>query len=62
MKNYISAKYIDEKSKAIRNLLNIVDSADSDNLANKISESNIREITFAFAVIAKELGEQIPDV
>lgn len=61
---HISAHYINEKSSPIRNLLLIVDddSKDSDNITEQLSDNMKREVAFAFAVIAKELGVNIPDV
>lgn len=63
MNKYISSRYINEKSRPIRSLMNIVDSAtESDNISEELSDYDKREIAFAFAVIAKELDIQIPDV
>lgn len=64
MKKHISAHYINEKSSPIKNLLSIVDddSKDSDNITEQLSDNMKREVAFAFAVIAKELGVSIPDV
>lgn len=63
MNKYISARYINEKSRPIRNLMNIVDSAtESNDISEELSDYDKREIAFAFAVIAKELDIQIPDV
>ena len=66
MDKYISAVYIKEKMRPIEQLIKTVNTAcdenESDNVAEKISPSRRKEIVFAFAVIAKELGENIPDV
>ena len=58
-KKYISAKYIKEKSFPIEQLLDTINSSDTDNIANKI---HAEEIAYAFAVIAKEIGVEIPEV
>ena len=64
MDKYISAGYINEKSRPIRTLLSIIDndSKESDNISNELTDSMKREIAFSFAVIAKELDIDIPDV
>lgn len=66
MDKYISAYYIQEKMRPIENLIKTVNSSIEDNgtnnIAEQISEAQKREVAFAFAVIAKELGVQIPDV
>ena len=66
MNKHISAHYIKEKIKPVKNLITTVeyacDNGESDNINNEFSESQRREIAFAFAVIAKELDVQIPDV
>ena len=66
MDKHISAYYIKEKLRPIQTIINIVESScdngESDNIADKISESQRREFTFAYAVISKELGEKIPDI
>ena len=59
MDKYVSAKYIDEKLYPIRNLISIVESTDSNNIADKVANQK-QDIAFAFAVIAKELGVTIP--
>ena len=59
MKKYISAKYIKEKSYPIEQLLDSIDSTETDNIADKVYSE---EIAYAFAVIAKELGVEIPKV
>ena len=50
----------------IENLIKIVNSSIEDkgtnDIASQISDAQKREVAFAFAVIAKELGVQIPDV
>ena len=65
MDKHVGAYYIKEKSFPIKNLLSIVDDAlanGTSNLANVINENNRRDIAFAFAVIAKELGVDNPEV
>lgn len=57
---YVSAKYISEKMRPIENLIDIVNNAERDNLAEEIRCPE--EIAFAFAVIAKEIGVEIPEV
>lgn len=67
MDKHISAYYIKEKMYPIEQLVKTVnDTLDSDsdtaNIAEKFPESRRREVAFAFAVIAKELGVKIPEV
>lgn len=62
MKKYISRHYIDTKIWPIKQLLNVVDSSDTDDLSEIISENMRKEIVFSMATIAKELGENIPEV
>lgn len=66
MSKYISSYYIQEKMRPIENLIKIVNSSIEDkgtnDIASQISDAQKREVAFAFAVIAKELGVQIPDV
>lgn len=66
MEKYISARYINEKMGPIQTLIRTVEqeysARKSDNLSDKIPESQRREFAFACAVIAKELGVNIPDV
>lgn len=67
MDKHISAFYIKEKMYPVEQLVKIVNEtlegdSDTANIAEKFSESQRREVAFAFAVIAKELGVKIPDV
>ena len=66
MNKYISSYYIKEKMRPIENLIKIVNSSIDDkstnDIASQISDAQKREVAFAFAVIAKELSVQIPDV
>lgn len=60
MDKYVSARYLDEKLAPIRNLIKIVDEAESNDIGKEIY--NPEEIAFSMAVIAKELGVKIPEV
>lgn len=66
MDKYISSYYIQEKMRPIENLIKLVNRSIEDtgtnNIADQISEAQRRQVAFAFAVIAKELDVQIPDV
>ena len=66
MEKYVSARYIQEKIWPIKNLISIVEeeysNGNSDNLSNKISDYQRKEFAYACAIIAKELGVNIPDV
>lgn len=58
-KEYVSARYIKEKSWPIEQLLKLVETTETDNIADAVYPAEIAE---SFAVIAKELGIKIPDV
>ena len=62
MEKYISRHYIDSKMLPVKQLIRIVDSSETDDLSEVISENMRKEIVFAMATIAKELGERIPEV
>lgn len=62
MEKYVSARYIREKLSPVRNLINIIERADSDALNEALPMEIRKEIAFAFAVIAKEMDVEIPDV
>lgn len=62
MEKYISKRYIESKIWPIKQLLSTVESSEKDNLNEEISENMRKEIVFSMAVIAKELGEKIPEV
>lgn len=63
MKEYISARYIKEKSVFSRSLFEIIEGdRDSDNIAKDLSPMMIKGIVEEFAIIAKELGAEIPEV
>ena len=62
MEKYISRHYIDSKMLPVKQLIHIVDSSETDDLTEIIFENMKKEIVFAMATIAKELGEKIPEV
>lgn len=58
---YISRRYLKEKLAYIKPLINIIESDEGgDNLAEILYDTTCREAVFGFAVIAKELGYEIP--
>ena len=61
MDKYVSRRYLKEKFRSIERLEGIINNeGDSDCLRDDISATLRQDVAFAFAVVAKELGVEIP--